>query len=240
MTASEFMGIAPMFASEDGSRRSLSASFRHGHHLFVTDGRIALVGDASGLDADEIRSTSDASQKNVGDRLLNEHVSVINSKIDSGAYCEYDLRDISGAVCEVFASIEPEMMWLRMNEPDPDDLYSDGMPNSVRYVHDTFSVVIMANPARTVISGYYASLIMGLVNYYGPVRAYADKHNPHAELYFGGDDWDCVLMPRRVKGHGDGWDNYLGCSIADAVSGKLVHRRGSTINLDALRFCGRK
>ena len=235
MTASEFMAIAPMFASEDGSRKSLSASFRLGHHLFVTDGRIALVGDASGLDADEIRGTSDASQMNVGNRLLNEHISVVESKIDSGAYCEYDLRNIGEAVCEVFASIEPEMMWLRMNEPDPDNLDSDGIPNSVRYVHDTFSVIIMANPARTVISGYYASLIVGLMGYFGSVRAYADKDDPHAELYFSGDNWDCVLMPRRVKDHGDGWDNYLGCAIADAASGQLVHRRGSTINVDALR-----
>lgn len=241
MTASEFMGMAPMFASEDGSRKSLGNSFRHGNHMFVTDGRIALIGSASGLDADEIRVTADPSQKNVGSRLLDEHLMLVEAKIDNGAYLEYDLCSIGEAVCEVFASIEPEMMYLRMNEPDPEYLDHDVKPESVRNVHDKFSVVIMANPARSVISGYYASLIAGLVKYYGPVVAFADKDNPHAELYFRGDNWDCILMPRRVKFQSDShWDSYLGCAIADAESGKLVHARGSTNNIDELRFCGRK
>ena len=66
MNVEEFLSIAQMFASEDGSRQSLASSFRHGDHLFVTDGKIALIKDASGLDADEIRQTSDAVQRNVG------------------------------------------------------------------------------------------------------------------------------------------------------------------------------
>lgn len=141
MTASEFMGIAPMFASEDGSRKSLGNSFRHGNHMFVTDGRIALIGSASGLDADEIRVTADPSQKNVGSRLLDEDLLLVEAKIVNGAYVEYDLCSIGEAVCEVFASIEPEMMYLRMNEPDPEYLDHDGTPESVRNVHDKFSVV---------------------------------------------------------------------------------------------------
>jgi len=237
MKVDEFLSIAPMFADEDGTRKELCTSFRYGHNLFVTDGRIALVGDATSLDADYIHNTADVKQQKIGDRLLKKHIEPIWDKIDSGAYCEYDLYDVDNAVCEVFASIEPEMMYLRTHDLDPESLDNNVTLDSVRHVHDKFSVVIMANPARSVISGYYASLIAGLVKYYGPVHAYADKDNPHAELYFRGNNWHCVLMPRRVDSIGSSnWDCYLGCSIADAEIGELVHRRGSTINIDALRF----
>ena len=235
MNVEEFLSIAQMFASEDGSRQSLGTSFRYGHHLFVTDAKIALIKDASGLDADEIGQTTDAAQRNVGNRLIKEHIERICSAIDSDKYCEYDLCDIGNAVCELFASIEPEMMSLRANSSDPDDLDNDGMPDSVRFVHDRYSVVIMANPARSVISGYYASLIAGLVTNFGPVTAYADKNDANAEMYFRADNWSCILMPRKTYGYDDG-SHYLYTSIADARTGELVHRRGSTININALRF----
>ncbi len=97
----------------------------------------------------------------------------------------------------------------------------------------------MANPARSVIAGYYASLIAGLMKYHGPVEAYADASDPHAMLYFRGPDWNCALMPRMVcsKGTSWEWNRFGGCSIADAWTGSLVYGRDEEGNpdMDALR-----
>lgn len=226
MNTYEFMSIAPMFASEDKTRPAICASFRHGNNLFVTDGRIALVADARRLDADRIMTTGNKQQKNIGDKVL-DYIRVIKSDIERHAYCGYGLCSIREAVCAVVADLEPDMMVLRANECDDDDPGDFGLPDSVRFIHDKFSMVIMANPARSVISGYYASLIVGLMKHFGPVAAYADSRNPHKPLYFQGDDWHCVLMPRRVDGFGVcfGWD-YCGCAVADAATGDIVWRRG--------------
>lgn len=237
MNTRKFMAIAPMFASEDQKRRTLYTPFRHGNNLFVSDGRIALVADARRLDADKIMETGDERQRGVGDKLL-DYIKTIKADIECHKYCGYGLCSISEAVCAAFADLEPDMMMLRANETDEDDPDADGLPDSVRYVHGTFSAVIMANPARSVISGYYASLVAGLMRNFGPVAAYADKHDPHKPLYFKGDDWSCVLMPRLVKPYSNNFDwDYGGCSVADAATGDIVWRRnnGGTPNVDALR-----
>lgn len=237
MKVRKFMAIAPMFASEDETRRALCKPFRYRHDLFVTDGRIALIADASGLDADHIVSTSDERQQHVGDKLL-DYIKAIKADIECRKYCGYGLCSIQEAVCAAFADLEPDMMLLRINECYDDDPDADGLPDSVRYVHSMFSMVIMANPARTVISGYCASLIAGLTRHFGPVAAYSDIHDPQKPLYFQGDDWSCVLMPRRVNGNGYrcDWD-YGGCSIADAATGGVVWRHGNagTPDIEALR-----
>lgn len=239
MTASEFMSIAPMFASEDVCRPALRVPFRHGNHLFATDGRIAFACEAYGLDADEIKETHDEQQRNVGRRILDDNIKPVEAEIDSGKYSGFGLCSIGEAVCAAFANVEPEMMALRANEPDEDDPCNDFEPDSVRLVHERFTAVIMANPARSFVSGYYASLIYGLMRNYGPVEAYADRHDPHARLYFRGDNWRCVLMPRLVSPRGCCWEwNYYGgCAIADASTGDLVWRRTDGVNpdIDALR-----
>lgn len=227
MTTGEFMAIAPMFTSEDVTRPSMCRPFRHGHYLFATDGHIALACDASGLDADEIQETADKMQRHIGDRIVNDHLKECEDKIESCKYCKYDLGKVADAVCASFADIEPEMMWLRMNEPDEDDPDDDFEPDSVRHVHEAFTSVIMANCSRSVIAGYYASLIVGLMNNFGPVEAYASVNSPHDKLYFRGPKWKCVLMPRLVKARGNcyEWNYYGGCAIADAQTGELVWGR---------------
>ena len=68
MTASEFMAIAPMFASEDVTRPSLHEPFRCGDRLFVTDGRIALAHRAQFTDLCKIAETTDEGQRASGSR----------------------------------------------------------------------------------------------------------------------------------------------------------------------------
>lgn len=234
MTASEFMAIAPMFASEDVTRPSLHEPFRCGDRLFATDGRIALAHRARFTELCRIAETTDEKLLGLGKSIMSM-IEQNDAKIASGKYQGYGLCSMWEAVIAAFANVEPEMMWLRANEPD-----EDGSPDSVRYVHESFTSVIMANPARSVIAGYYASLIAGLMKYHGPVEAYADASDPHAMLYFRGPDWNCALMPRLVKPCGvcHVWNYYGGCAIADAMTGKLVWGRDCAAvlpDMDTLR-----
>lgn len=239
MTASEFMAIAPMFASEDVTRPSLHEPFRCGDRLFATDGRIALAYRARFTELCKITETTDEKRRSLGKSIMGM-IESNDAKIASGKYQGFGLCSMMEAVIAAFANVEPAMMWLRANEPDEDDPDADGSPDSVRHVHVSFTAVIMANPARSLIAGYYASLIAGLVKYHGPVEAYADENDPHAMLYFRGPDWNCVLMPRKVgiKGANREWSYYFGgCSIADAWTGTLVWGRDNENlpDLDALR-----
>ena len=234
MTANEFMAIAPMFASEDVTRPTLLKPFRCGDHLFVTDGRIALECRARFSDLRKIAETIDENQRRLGKSIMGM-IESNNAKIAKGEYQGVGLCSMMEAVIAAFAHIEPEMMWLRANEPDEDDPDADGLPDSVRHVHTSFTAVIMANPARSVIAGYYASLIAGLMKYHGPVEAYADKNDPNTALYFRGPDWNCMLMPRRVsfKGMNVSWNYYYnGRAIGDACTGRLVWGRNKEENLD--------
>ena len=238
MKASDFLAIAPMFASEDGTRKAFETSFRHGHHLFVTDGRIALVTDAYRLDTDGIFETRDLEQRRIGDKII-ANIEALEKDVYSGKYHGYGLCNIGEAICAAFANLEPDMMLLRANKPWPDDPDDDGKTYSVREVHNAFASIILANPARTVIAGYYASLIFGLVRNYGPVAAFADPKSPHAELYFRGDNWKCVLMPLRdvSSPFTSTADMFYDRAVSDAATGELVHKRcDSAIDIDALRF----
>ena len=233
MTPSEFLSIAPMFTGEDVMRPALCSPFRHGHHLFASDGRIAIVCDADGIDADFIKETPDENQRNVADRLMKNYVEKIQLRIVVGDYDDFPLGNLTEAVCAAFADVEPEMMWLRANSPDDDDPDADGSPDSVRYVHEVFTSVIMANGQRSVIAGYHASLIAGLSKFYGLVSAYADMCNPNLPLFFQGDNWRCIVMPIYVRAPGF----FSSRSIADAKTGALVHSRNDReLNIDFLRF----
>lgn len=238
MTASEFMAIAPMFASDDVTRPSLHEPFRCGDRLFATDGRIALAHRARFTELCKITETTDERRLGLGKSIIGI-VEMNEAKIAKGEYKGYGLCSITEAVVAAFANVEPEMMWLRANELDDDDPDANGSPDSVRHVHEQFTCVIMANPARSLIAGYYASLIAGLVKYHGPVEAYSDENDQHAMLYFRGPDWNCALMPRMVgtKGSHLEWRYFGGCSIADAWTGNLVHGCDEENNpdIDALR-----
>ena len=90
MKASDFLAIAPMFASEDGTRKAFETSFRHGHHLFVTDGHIALVTDAYSLDTDGIFETRDLEQRRIGDKIIAD-IEAREKDVCSGKYHGYGL-----------------------------------------------------------------------------------------------------------------------------------------------------
>ena len=130
MTANDFMSIAPMFASENVDRPHMCRPFRHGHHLFATDGRILLVGDASGLDADNIQETPDGRQKSLGDQIIQKYIKPMESNIECFKYQVYGLCEIGKAACAAFADTEPDMMRLRANAWDGDDPDFDGLPDS--------------------------------------------------------------------------------------------------------------
>ena len=237
MTPSEFYSIAPLFISEEETRRALCSAFRHRHHLFASDGRIALICDAHCVEADCINETADESQRGIADSLLKDYVVKIQKRI-GGWYEPFPLGKLAEAACAAFADVEPEMMWLRSNAVDDDDPEANGDLDSVRYVHEAFTSVILANKPRSLIAGYYASLIAGLAKFYGPVDAYTDPIDPHAPLFFRGDNWRCILMPRLVKPRNGNWewDYYGGCSIADAATGELVRpRHEREPDLDILR-----
>lgn len=234
MKISDFLAIAPMFASEDKTRPTLSESFRLGNRVFVSDESQALVAKLPQC-ALVMPETHDKLQKGICDKTL-QYIEAIESKIDAGEYVWYGYGDISGAVSEAVANLEPEMMRLRMNMLDSDDPDNDGMPYSVRLVQERHSAVIMANPARTVVNGYNASLIAGLIKNFGPVEAYAAKDDPHAELYFRGDNWKCIVMPLRVGGYDSSVHYWCYHAIADAKTGELIHAFGHTVNIDVLRF----
>ena len=82
MKADEFMAIAPLFASEnDAPRPAFSTPFRHGDHLFASDGRIALVCSDTG----SVNETEDEMQKHIGNRLINEHIKTCEDNIACGS-----------------------------------------------------------------------------------------------------------------------------------------------------------
>ena len=81
MKADEFMAIAPLFTSEnDAPRPAFSTPFRHGDHLFASDGRIALVCSDTG----SVNETEDEMQKHIGNRLINEHIKTCEDNIACG------------------------------------------------------------------------------------------------------------------------------------------------------------
>ena len=98
-------------------------------------------------------------------------------------------------------------------------------------------MVILTNVARTVIAGYYASVVANCCLIGGKARAYMDKrHGDGGPLYLAGQGWELLLMPLRVRGcTGDNLCD--AASVADAATGLLVSRRAfGCFNLDKLRF----
>lgn len=123
--------------------------------MFVTDGRIALACRFYGFSFGGIAETTNARQKDIGERIIRNHIEATEAKIDSGKYCGYGMCSITEAVVAAFANVEPEMMYLRSKILDDDDPEADCLPNSVRYVHEAFTAVILANPARSKMPGLH-------------------------------------------------------------------------------------
>ena len=237
MTSTEFKYLAGLCVSEDVMRPALRSAFYWGGTAIVTDGRIALVADAEPGDL----PAADEAQQHLAQSLHGEMLPEARKKVANGKYEEFklDIDRLVVAVAAVETDIAPEMDELRHYEPDPDDPDDFPSEESERFVLSRYTMVILPNVARTVIAGYYASVVANCCLIGGNARAYMDKrHGDGGPLYLAGQGWELLLMPLYVRGRTGTRDNLCdAASVADAATGLLVNRRAAgRFNLDKLRF----
>lgn len=238
MTSTEFKHLAGLCVSEDETRPAMHSAFYWGGSAIVTDGRIALVADAKPGDL----PAADEAQQRLAQSLHGEMLPEARKKVANGEYEKFKLGidKLVAAVKAVEEDIAPEMAKLRHNEPDPDDPDDVPREDSERFVLSTYTRVILPNVARTVIAGYYASVVANCCLIGGKARAYMDKrHGDEGPLYLAGQGgWELLLMPILTSGYSGYWDNLCdAASVADAATGLLVNRRAAgRFNLDKFRF----
>lgn len=235
MTSTEFKYLAGGCVSEDETRPALRSAFYWGGTAIATDGRIALVADAKPGDL----PAADEAQQRLAQSLLGEMLPEARKKVANGKYEEFelDIDMLVVAVAAVETDIAPEMDELRHYEPDPDDPDDFPSEESERFVLSRYTMVILPNARRTVIAGYYASVVANCCLIGGKARAYMDKrHGDGGPLYLAGQGWELLLMPLYVRGYARN-DLCHAASVADAATGLLVNRRAAgCFNLDKLRF----
>jgi len=234
MTSTEFKHLAGFCVSEDVTRPALRVPFYWGGSAIATDGRIALVADAEPGDL----PPSDEAQMRLAHSLHGEVLPEARKNVANGKYEEFelDIDRLVAAVIAVETDIAPEMAELRYYDPDPDD--PDDVPSkeSERFVLSRYTMVILPNAQRTVIAGYYASVVANCCLIGGKARAYMDKrHGDGGPLYLSGLGWELLLMPLRMRGYVD--DPIYAASVADAATGLLVNRHAAgRFDIDKLRF----
>ena len=235
MTSTEFKYLAGGCVSEDVTRPALRSAFYWGGTAIATDGRIALVADVKPGDL----PASDEAQQRLAQSLLGELLPKARKNVANGKYEEFelDIDRLVVAVAAVETDIAPEMDELRHYESDPDDPDDAPSEESERFVLSKYTMVILPNVERTVIAGYYASVVANCCLIGGKARAYMDKrHGDGGPLYLAGQGWELLLMPLYVRDYAR---NNLchAASVADAATGLLVNRRAAgCFNLDKLRF----
>lgn len=237
MTSTEFKYLAGLCVSEDVTRPALRCCFYWGGSAIVTDGRIALVADAEPGDL----PASDEAQQRLAQSIHGELLPKARKNVANGKYEEFelDIDKLAVAVAAVETAIAPEMAELRHYEADPDDPDDAPSEESERFVLSRYAMVILPNARRTVIAGYYASVVANCCLIGGKARAYMDKrHGDGGPLYLVGQGWELLLMPLRVRGCTWTRDNLCDAAfVADAATGLLVNRRAAgRFNLDKLRF----
>lgn len=234
MTSTEFKHLAGFCVSEDVTRPAMRSAFYWGGSALATDGRIALVADAKPVDL----PASDEAQQRLAQSLHGEMLPEARKNVANGKYEEFklDIDKLAAAVRAVVGDIAPEMAELRHNEPDPDDPDDVPSEDSERFVLSMYTMVILPNARRTVIAGYYASVVASCCLIGGNARAYMDKlHGDSDPLYLAGQGWELLLLPLRTSGYGG--SICPAASVADAATGLLVNRRAAgCFNLDKLRF----
>ena len=240
MTIDDFKLFAPRIASEDETRRALQQPFRFQRRAYVTDGRIALVietCDDSLMKAEEAGTTTVALQ-------LNKYTIEFDAAIHLGN-CEafsLDAGRLGIAATLTFGDLEPSMDFLRSYEPDPDDPDDVASTESVRFVRERYSRVILPNRGRSVIAGYYADILSEVLALTNTHCAYVRHDLKNSPIYAKGENWYLIVMPLRGTSS-FGETRWLEASaIADAANGALVHRYDPDGNgpdradLDELRF----
>ena len=233
ITTKDFFELVPLFKSDDETRQCLTEPFWYDNHIIVTDGRIALMvyNENDGLPVVD-------GQYQCGSSLLREYMPKLDKLVASGVYLPFDcgMKTYSAASAAL-----GDLIWDMDFLTSPiDDEYPDER-NSEKDVHQNFAAVVLDCPPRPIVSAYYAALISRLVMLYPPAVAYSGASDPHGTIYIKGDNWLCLLMPRRVCAISTHplEDNGFppGFSVGDASTGTLIHRRGSVaVTFDDIRF----
>ena len=244
MTIDEFKLFAPRIASEDETRRALRRPFRFQRRAYVTDGRVALVldeaCDASLVTAVEAGATTAALQ-------LDKHITAFAAANVLGC-CEMfglDAALLRAAARATFADLEPSMDYLRSHEADPDDPGDVSTTESVRFVHERYSRVILPDCGRTVVAGHFADILADVLAATGARHACVRHDIRSVPVYAGGENWHLMIMPLRAElTFGEtGW--MVAASVADAATGELLHSyypdddEEGRVDLCKLRFPGK-
>lgn len=243
MTIDDFKLFAPRIASEDETRRALQQPFRFQRRAYVTDGRIALVietCDDSLMKAEEAGATTVALQ-------LNKYTIAFDAALHLGN-CEafsLDAGRLGIAATLTFGDLEPSMDYLRSYEPDSDDPDDVASTESVRFVRERYSHVILPNRGRSVIAGYYADILNEVLALTNTHCAYVRHDLKNSPIYAKGENWYLMVMPLRAEPtFGEtGW--MVAASVADAATGELLHSyypdddEEGRVDLYKLRFPGK-
>ena len=233
MTEEQFKEFAKRIVSEDETRIALRNAFRWDGYSIVSDGRIALVVEKA---FESLPLAEEGSQESVARSLLNE-ILPQQSK-DEWVPFDLDIDLLGRAAAETAQDIAPEMEELRHYKADPDDPDDMDSEESERYVLTMHTYVIMPDQRRSVIAGYYASVIADICK--GCTTSVcASKESSNKVIFFNSSDWQIGIMPIRMDGVDRSYydDKITGKAIADAKTGKLVWRRLSgECQIDMLRF----
>lgn len=226
MTLETFWRLANKCISIDPGRPALASAFRFGSYGVATDGRIALIKE---MTADEMCAgllpRADGTQAKVGEVLIDRTIPQLAVEIARDIYAKYEIKacKMQAVAAAIMADMEPHIA----RSENPRDWYGNG------------TRVIMPNPARTYISGYYGMILADLLSASGPFEAFAHIHDSDMPLLFKGERWRCILMPLRSHSIFMTAEpsEYCKTSIADAASGALVARfMEDRPALQALRF----
>lgn len=232
MTEEQFKEFAERIASEDETRIALRNAFRWEGYSIVSDRRIALVVEK----AFESLPVAEGSQESVARSLLNE-ILPQQSK-DEWVPFDLDIDLLGRAAAETAQNIAPEMEELRHYKADPDDPDDMDSEESERYVLTMHTCVIMPDQRRSVIAGYYASVIADICK--GCTTSVcASKKSSNKVILFNSSDWQIAIMPIRMDGVDRSYyaNRITGKAVADAKPGKLVWRRSyDECQIDMLRF----
>ena len=234
MTEQQFKEFAERIVSEDVTRPAMRSAFRYKGHSIVTDARIALVVDTA---FESLPEAADG-QESLAVSLVEQMLPDIRRKICDGKYgaMPLDADLLARAAAATAEDLASDMDKLRHHEADPDDPDDVDSEDSERYVLSRETRVIMPDERRHVIAGYYAGVVADMCKFCGPYIAYADLKSECNTLRFDGEGWAVVLQPIRIcKSDESLW--FSDESIADARTGKVVHRRGDgDFSMRALRF----
>ena len=239
MTIEEFKLFAERCVSEDVTRTALQKPFRAGARAYVTDGRIVLAVDLTG---DMDVSGIEYSYSHIPG-MIDKYIADFGSALSIGK-CEafsLDAAKLHTAAAATFADLKPEEDFLRTYEADPDD--PDDVPTmeTLRYVHERFSRVILPDRSLSVIAGCYAAVLADIFAATNAGVAYIRHDIENSPICARGANWAVMLMPLRIE-HKFGETRWLDASaIADAATGELLHSYGDAkqIDLDTLRFPGK-